>query len=383
MVRVRRVLYVQYTNPAAYPPLVNSAQMLLREGWEILFLGLKAQGTAAMALEESAGLRVKLLLPSKAGWRQRVNYLRFCVWVAYWTVRWRPRWIYASDPFSCPAALLASYVPGVKVIYHEHDSPNDRDVNRFARLCLTARRRLEARSALCVLPNEQRVQHFRQVVGGGGRVLCVWNCPLRDEAQAISDLPEHEDLRLYYHGTIVPARLPATILDALARLPSSVKLSVVGYETIGHIGYVEELRARARRLGIEERVEFFAPMPRASLMRLARSADIGLALLPLETQDVNESAMTGASNKPFDYMACNMALLVSDLSAWREMFVEPGYALACDPADASSIAAAVEWYVEHRCAVRAMGVSGRERIKSDWNYETQFRPVLATMLGEG
>ena len=48
--------------------------------------------------------------------------------------------------------------------------------------------------------------------------------------------------------------------------------------------------------------------------------------------------MAGASNKPFDYMAAGLALLVSDQPDWRAMFVEPGYARACDPTDPSSIA---------------------------------------------
>ena len=35
----------------------------------------------------------------------------------------------------------------------------------------------------------------------------------------------------------------------------------------------------------------------------------------------------------FDYMAAGLALLVSDLADWREMFVARGFARACDPAD--------------------------------------------------
>ena len=43
--------------------------------------------------------------------------------------------------------------------------------------------------------------------------------------------------------------------------------------------------------------------------------------------------MVGASNKPFDYMACGLPLLVTDLPEWTSTFVEPGYARACNPDD--------------------------------------------------
>jgi len=57
-------------------------------------------------------------------------------------------------------------------------------------------------------------------------------------------------LRVLYHGSIVPARLPTTVLTALATLPECVRLRVVGYETIGHKGYVRQLQELAARLGI-------------------------------------------------------------------------------------------------------------------------------------
>ena len=59
------------------------------------------------------------------------------------------------------------------------------------------------------------------------------------------------------------------------------------------------------------------------------------------------SNMTGASNKPFDYMAAGLALLVSDLPDWKTMFVDPGFGLACDPTDADSLLAALAWFIDH------------------------------------
>lgn len=37
-----RILYIQYTNPAGYPPLEHSSRILAQADWEVLFLGTGA-----------------------------------------------------------------------------------------------------------------------------------------------------------------------------------------------------------------------------------------------------------------------------------------------------------------------------------------------------
>jgi glycosyltransferase involved in cell wall biosynthesis len=151
----------------------------------------------------------------------------------------------------------------------------------------------------------------------------------------------------------------------------------VGYETTGSSGHVAELQRRARELGIHDRVEFLGAIPqRADLLETALKSDIGLALMLTATLDHNCETMTGASNKAFDYMACGLPFVVSNLADWREMFVDSGYALSCDPEDPESIAAAVGLFVEDTVLMRAMGESGRQKILADWNYEKAFRPAL-------
>jgi glycosyltransferase involved in cell wall biosynthesis len=175
----------------------------------------------------------------------------------------------------------------------------------------------------------------------------------------------------------VPSRLPVSVLEALATLPERVKLRVIGYETIGHLNYVSSLRETSRRLGIADRVEFLGTIPeRNELLSWCRKSDIGLALLPKESSDVNEQNMTGASNKPFDYLSCGLAILMSDLPDWRAFYAEPGFGLTCNPEDSKSIADALRWFLDHPVEMRAMGESGRRRIATEWNYEAKFVPIL-------
>jgi glycosyltransferase involved in cell wall biosynthesis len=377
MTSARRILYIQYTNPAGYPPLEHSSRLLADAGWQVVFLGTGAAGSGNLRFPPHPNIRVWRMPFCPAGWRQKVHYGRFLLWALVWVLWWRPQWIYASDLLSCPVAWLLSFMPGHRVVYHEHDSPHPNVKSRFQRWCLAARRRLARRAAVCVLPNAVRAQRFTEQTDAPN-VRCVWNCPTSDEVGPPRQRGDGEDIWLLYHGSITPPQLPSALLDALARLPERVKLRVVGYETVGHRNYANELREKGKRLGIANRLEFLGTIPtRGEMLNWCGRSDVGLALFAKQ----GLQPMPGASNKPFDYLARGCALLVSDLPDWREMYVEPGCARACVPDDPESIAGAVRWFLEHPEQMRAMGETGRRRILEDWNYEAQFRPVWQALNG--
>jgi glycosyltransferase involved in cell wall biosynthesis len=375
------IAYIQYTNPAGYPPLEHSSQLLANSGWKVFFLGTGIDGVESLRFPSRSNIVVRQLSTCSPGWRLKLHYAWFIFWSSFWTLCSGCSWVYASDSLACPAGFLLSFVPWIRVIYHEHDSPTANsqghgDSTRFMRFVLWTRRALARRAALCVLPNERRAKQFTSDTGRDIGVVCIWNCPTKNEAGPARSSLNGSDLWILYHGSLVPSRLPTTVLEALALLPEQVKLRAIGYETAGHKGYVHQLQGLATQLGIARRVEFLDAMPRQELLTLCRQCDIGLSLMPQTSRDINEQAMTGASNKPFDYLACGLALLVSDLPDWRALYVDNGHALAVDPSDPASIATAVRWLLEHPGELRAMGERGRQRILHEWNYEQQFAPVL-------
>ncbi len=423
----KRILYVQYTNPAPYSPLQNSARILADKGWRVRFLAIGALGVAdQFRLPSYPNIEVRQWRFSRPGLLQKLHYLAFGFWTAWNVLRWRPRWVYASDSLICPIALALSFLPGVRVLYHEHDSPSDENVesrkqkvesqkaetlkpeklkeqNRerkaddgrqttddrsptsdfrppasgFQRFILWCRKKLARRAALCILPNEQRVEVFRQTTGTTRPIYCVWNTPAQSEVIVEGNRSSSEPLKLFYQGSIVPTRTPVSLIQAMAVVSSPVELFVAGFETTGNLAYGQLLKEEAVRLGVIDRFHRLAPIPlRADLLTTSSQAHVGLAFMPMHGGDLNERAMTGASMKPFDYLACGLALLVSDLPDWRKMFVEPGYGLACNPADQESIAKALRWFAEHPKETREMGERGRQRILSEWNYESQFAPVI-------
>jgi glycosyltransferase involved in cell wall biosynthesis len=386
---MRRILYIQYTNPAHYPPLQHSSRILADAGWQVLFLGTGAHGGNNVRFPSHPNITVQQMAFCPPGWRQKLHYLRYSLWVLLWTLRWRPQWVYASDSLVCPIARVLWYWPGIRVVYHEHDSPTPvvlqggqipeqaaRD-SIFQRWILRSRRGLARRAQLCIIPNEVRRLYFAAETGANGNTHCVWNCPSR--AEVLADPVHHRGsgLIVWYHGSIVPSQLPETVVRALALLPAEVTLQFAGYETVGHPGYINHVLNLAQTLGIADRVHYRGTLPdRATLLELCSKCNIGVALFP----QASRQPMAGASNKAFDYLARGLALLVSDFLEWRECFVSPGYARPCDPDDPQSIADALNWFLDHPEETRTMGEGGRHHILEGWNYEQQFRPVADRLL---
>src|SRR5262249_32593395 len=122
--RGRTVVYVQYANPAAYPPIQNSAGILAEGGWHVVVLGISILDVARLEFPAHPNIELRIAKPSPPrGWAQKLHYIYFCAWALAWIVRRRATWVYASDALTSPIGWLASFVPGVHVVYHEHDSP--------------------------------------------------------------------------------------------------------------------------------------------------------------------------------------------------------------------------------------------------------------------
>src|SRR3569623_1689684 len=69
----KRIVYVQYTNPAAYPPLIHSSRILASRGWRVLFLATGSDGSGQIRFENNeASIRIAKLPFARPGWRQKL-----------------------------------------------------------------------------------------------------------------------------------------------------------------------------------------------------------------------------------------------------------------------------------------------------------------------
>jgi glycosyltransferase involved in cell wall biosynthesis len=368
--REKRILYVQYTNPCGYPPLEHSSRILADGGWQVEFLGTGAHGANQLAFPPHANITVRLWRYRPPGWKQKLQYVWFVVWCIWWCLAWRPRVVYCSDLWSAPIGVLVWRLFKIPVVYHEHDTPAP-PTNAILRFVHAMRWQIARVALACVIPQKERMERFINALKPQ-HAICVWNCPARHEVRLARAEAQSGRQILWYHGSLNGEQLPPTVIDALALLPSNVCFRFAGYETVGHVGFVNELLVRAERLGLRDRVEYLGTPPtRPALYALAAKADVGLALFARAFRE----PMTGASNKPFDYLACALALLATDTAEWREFYESAGCARVTNPDSAEAIAATVRGMLNDLTATHAMGDAGRQRVLDDWNYEKQFEPV--------
>jgi glycosyltransferase involved in cell wall biosynthesis len=376
--RARQALFIQVTEPANYPPLIHAAMLMAEAGWEVTFLSAPISGNR-LELPRHPGIAVQAIPTRPSHVIGKAVYARYAAAATRLAIALRPDVVYASDPLGAWPGLLAARITRARFVYHEHDSPAPGSLGpSLARTRAAAAKRAE----LVIFPNEARARIAQAELGfPGDRLRIVWNMPRRVELPQLDTQPE-SPLILYYHGSITPDRLPLAVVEAVRRLDGRASLCIAGYEAPGAVGYVQrllEVGGGSRPPGV---VHYAGQVPqRVDLIATAARAHIGLALLliPYCGSDLNIRHMAGASNKTFDYMAAGLALLVADRPEWRDIFVSPGYARACEPTDPASIAAALTWFLDHPVERREMGAIGRAKIAAEWNYDTAFAPVISAL----
>jgi glycosyltransferase involved in cell wall biosynthesis len=372
----RRVLFIQATEPAGYPPLIHASSLMAEAGWDVTFLSAPFEGHR-LELPHHPRIALRAIRARPSHVMGKAAYARYAAAAARLARNLRPDIVYASDPLGAAPGLLAARLGGARLVYHEHDSPDPGSLRpSLARVRAAAARRAE----LVIFPNEARARIAQAELGfSEDRLRIVWNMPRRAELPPLDSHPEAPFI-VYYHGSIGPDRLPQAVVEAVRRSCGRACLRIAGYEAPDAAGYVRRLLEVGEGSNSTNVVDYVGQVPgRADLVATAARAHVGVALVPQSDTDVNMRHMTGASNKPFDYMAAGLALLVSERLDWRDMFVTPGYARACDPTDPASIAAALTWFLDHPVERRAMGASGRAKIEAVWNYDSAFAPIICTL----
>lgn len=382
--RSKTILYLQFANPAAYPPIEYSARILADRGWKIRLLGVQSDGPHALEFLTHPQIRCDVMPYIPPGWRQKLAYLRF-LFHAFKIVRyWKPDWLYVSDFMAAPVGMVLRRTLGCKMIYHEHDSPAPNARSWFIRLVLGARKSIACTAEFNILPQAERIALFTKETGTKRPVHCVWNCPPRADTQEVATRLRKPDepLSIYFHGSINMDRVPLALIEGAKRCGVPIRIRIVGYETIGSKGAVDQLRAAAQKGGPNVVLEFPGPVSRQYLRQLMKGMHVGWINFINRSDDRNLLHLVGASNKAFDYLAFGLPLIVPDVPDWQALFVDRGYARACNAADPDAIASTLSWFYENSAAAAEMGNKGRARCEAEWNYENQFRKVLKVLNGK-
>lgn len=369
-----RILFLQASEPGAYPPIINAARSMAGAGWDVKVLGMPS-ADRRLRFPDIKNVRVLNLKERPDYIVRKSDYLRYCIRAAQLCATFKPRIIYVSDPLGTVPGLVGKSFCKADIIYHEHDSPTES--SDLPSLLGRARRRTLEISRCVIFPNQQRADFVRAELQIPFRkLLIVWNTPRRDEVLPFKKEPVSNRCTFYYHGSVVHERLPLPLISAIAALPISAKLQIAGYETPSGEGLIEKLKAQFGCASNGGLVEFLGPLTRNEALIAAGRADIGLAIVPADASDINLRHMTGASNKVFDYMSAGLPVIVSDLPDWRKVFIDPGYAVGIDAHDESNAFKSIRGLAEDLLLRKEMGARAHSQILSSWNFDKFFAPVI-------
>lgn len=371
---MRRILFLQVTDPAAYPPLINAAHLFSEAGWQTMFLSYPTSGQT-LRMPDIPNMRIVSLKPRASNRISRLQFADYC-WQSICQARsFKPDFLYVSDILATLPGWLAQKFTGARLIYHEHDSSTNGLGNHA--IIDRARSAVVSNAHRVVFPNRQRaVTTLDRVAFDHKRLSIIWNLP------RTSEIPETEPTQddpfiVYYHGTITRERLPESIVRAISAFNGRVILQVLGYETVSSNGYLAYLTST---FGARDRggiIEFLGQRSRSSLLEVAAQAHIGLALMPMASDSLDMRHMVGASNKAFDYMAAGLPVIVSDLPDWRHIFVDKKFGFALNPESESEFVDLLHVLLRSRDLLNEMSSRCQEQIKSSWNYDAAFEHLIA------
>ena len=171
---------------------------------------------------------------------------------------------------------------------------------------------------------------------------------------------------LIHLGLIGKARGWPQLLDAMARMHNKdCILHVIGKF---HDGTEEEFFAKARALGLTDRIKFDQWMPFDQAFKRLTQADIGLVLF----QPGIQNHVFALPHKMFDYMLAELPLVVPEFAVEvREIVKEADCGLLVDPTDPASIAAALDKLLDEPETRARLGQQGRDAVLKKYNWEAE------------
>jgi glycosyltransferase involved in cell wall biosynthesis len=154
------------------------------------------------------------------------------------------------------------------------------------------------------------------------------------------------------------------LLQAAAHLVHEMKRSDVHFGLVGGGTSLEEMRALAISLGVEDYVTFTGRVPDAELLAMLNTADV--CVNPDVANEMNDIS---TMNKVMEYMALGKPIVQFDLAEGRFSAQQASlYARRNDPVD---LALKIAELLDDPAKRAAMGAWGRRRVENEleWRYE--------------
>ena len=280
-----------------------------------------------------------------------------------------------QDPELLPLALVLKIIFGKRVVYDAYeDFPSmaraSGSIPRALRpLASKSIAILESIAARCLdgLMTADPFTLRRLARTGGSRKLVFHNFPNLDFFPEPTPLPKVFDL--VYRGGISERSGTYVLLDAMKLLANQsrrVQALLIGY--FDSCGEEMRLRERVRALGLESQVEVRGRIAHEEMAAALSQARIGVC--PLQAVP---KFLLNIPVKVFEYWACGLPVVASDLPPIRPYFRGTEGGLLFRAGSASQFAHSLAWLLDHPGAAAQMGRNGRAAIVERFNNAAEVR----------
>ena len=255
---------------------------------------------------------IPLPLPRLIG--RGISWLLWTIFTVIGLCRRRPAMIHVHALSGLPAAVIAKWVSGAKVLYNAHDLETERTgwgvAHRlFARILeRTFIGQIDGMVTVSGMIADWYVDHY-----GMRRPALVRNIPIEKpsvvpKSAEVSSIRKalgvpKDDLLFVYIGAIGPNRGISILNSAFARLPPHYHFATLGY------GEMEEEMIQASRK--HSNIHHHPAIAGDQVTTFIRDADVGICLI----EDVSMNHRLTLPNKLFETRHGGLAALVSDLPA--------------------------------------------------------------------
>ena len=375
----KKVIFFQYCLPDFYPPLLNKMEVFENEGW-VVKTGIWNTRTLCSNFESEFPSRV-IFRVHESEFRIIRLFSRLVYgirMIAYRLGSGSCVWVFTDIKSVLFGALIAKFDKASKCVYVEYDSPGDAASFRL-KLLKKCREYLCRNSELVIIPCEQRANKFNDTVKPKTKPIVVFNVPTKREISLYS--PGYEvvptKIRLHYHGSFVPARMPLSIFDAIASLPD-FSITIRALTPVPDYGYLSLVKQYISEKNIGNRVEILPAISCWQGKIIPESYELGLALFSDPSIDENLASMWGASNKVFQYMEAGIVpLIYSD---------EPGFksnlgdvAIFINSLETNALVDQLKSISGSIDDLKERQNKGRALVEEKYNFEYYFLPVVDSL----
>jgi len=204
---------------------------------------------------------------------------------------------------------------------------------------------------------------------GESRKLVFHNFPNLDFFPPPRPAPKNCDI--VYRGGLSERAGTFVLLDAMRLLADHgrpARLSLIGY--FDDSAAESALRNRIRALALESSVTITGRLSHEAMAAALSGARIGVSPL----QDTPKFRLN-LPVKVFEYWACGLPVIASDLPCIRPYFRNTHAGLLVRPGDAMEFAISIAWMLDHPAQASRMGQRGRDAVVERFNNHNEVRKL--------